>query len=256
MAARHVAFLAGLAFMPISGYAHADDPSPRAIVERAIEAAGGRDALARYKRPFLRVAEGTLPGRNGPTAFEIKVTASLPDKLRTDQTIPNGGKFSIVFNGDHGWRQSSGPATPGGRTLTPPKVGPQAMEESGIQAMRGTLYGQWLATLLPLVDDGFELTKLDDLVIDGRPAAGVHVSHKDRPEVQLYFDKETYALVKLARKVNDRSFEEYYHNYVELNGLKYPQIIEQHFNGKTQIEMRTKEFKFLDQVEEGTFDKP
>lgn len=255
MAVRVVAFWACLAFVSMCGDARADEPvTATIIVERAIEAAGGRDALARYKHPFRRVSEGTLPGRNGPTAFEIKVTALLPDKLRTDQKMPGGEKFSIVFDGDKGWHSSSGAA--GGRTFSPPKVGPQALDDGGIKRTRDMLYGQWLTTLLPLVDDAVKLTKLDDLLIDGRPALGLNVSRQDRPDVQLYFDKETFALVKLARKANDRSYEEYYHNYGELDGLKYPRVVEQHFNGKKAIEMQTKELTFLDEVEQGTFDQP
>lgn len=211
MTARQTAVLRCLAVLCSCSHALADEQvEARAIVERAIEAAGGRAALARYKKPFLRVSEGTLPGRNGPTAFEIKVTVLLPEKLRTDQSNADGVKFSIVFDGKQGWTNSSGaPARPlpgpGGR-VQQPKVGPREMNEDGIRLNRYGLYAQWLATLLPIVDEDRELKKAEDLTIDGRTAAGISVTRKDWPEVRLYFDKETSALVKLARKtiVNDQ----------------------------------------------------
>lgn len=262
MASRHVALMACFALLSIHHPASADEQADaRAIVERAIEAAGGRAVLARYKKPLLRVSEGTLPGRQGlPTAFEIKVITLLPDKIRTDQKMANGGTFAIVFDGNKGWTNQTGTAAGPvlGARVQQPKVGPQEMDEAAIQRTRHvTLYAEWLATLLPLLDeDGFAIKKLDDLVIDGRPAVGISVTRQDRPDIRLYFDKETFALVARKIIVNDRSLERYYHNYAELDGLKYAGLIEDHANGKKQIEMRTKEFRFLDDVEEGTFDKP
>jgi hypothetical protein len=111
-------------------------------------------------------------------------------------------------------------------------------------------------TLALLDEDGFTLKQVDDLAIDGRPAVGISVTRKDRPDIRLYFDKETLSLVASKLLENDKWFERYYHNYAELDGLKYAGLIEDHADGKKQIEMQTKEFRFLDDVEKGTFDKP
>ena len=116
MAARRVTVFACLALLPAQSQVIADEPGEaRAIVDRAIEAAGGRAALARYKKPFVRVAEGTAEGGKGDETFKIKITTQLPDKLRTDQTSNNGRTFQIVFNGKKGWNKSAGPMPPGAR---------------------------------------------------------------------------------------------------------------------------------------------
>jgi hypothetical protein len=151
MATRRVAIFAFLALLPARSLVMADEQGDaRAIVERAVEAAGGRAALSRYKKPLLRVSEGMLPGRQGlPTAFEIKEITLLPDKIRTDQRMASEDKYSTVFDGDKGWRTSTGLSTgpSGERVVTPPKV--REMNAREIQRTRYVrLYAAWIVTLL------------------------------------------------------------------------------------------------------------
>lgn len=130
------------------------------------------------------------------------------------------------------------------------------MNEAQVGMARERLYAQWLTTLLPLDDKVFRMALVPEITIDNRPAAGVNIAHDDRPDVQLYFDKETFAPVKLARKVNDRSYEEFYDDYAELDGLIYAKKTVQYGNGQKIAEIQTTELKFLDAVEDGTFEQP
>lgn len=226
----------------------------RAVVDRAIDFLGGRDVLARYKKPFARLSNGTIFTGGDTKAVKVKLTTSFPDKTRTDQTGEHGW-FLLVFDGEKGWFES-GSRLPANRAPAPKKSGPREMNETMVRLTRDRVYQQWLATLLPLDDPAFHLAKVDEIVIDGRPAAGIKVSREARPDVQFYFDKENYALVKLARSVNDRRFEEFYRNYGDFDGLKYPRLIVQFNNGKKMVELKTTELTFLDAVEEGTFEQP
>ena len=242
----------------IGAPANADEPpSARAIIDKAIAFAGGREALARYKKPFVRQSEGTVIDGGGSRAIKVKLTTWFPDKTRTDQTGERG-TFLLVFNGDQGWHKSTMTVKPppGIRTLGPPNTGTQEMKEVGVKMTRDRMYQQWLTTLLPLNEPAFRFSAPKEVTIDNRPALGIIVSHDDRPDVELYFDKETFALVKLARKINDRSYEEFYHNYSELDGLKFPTVVQQFANGKKLVELQTTDLKFLDAVEDGTFAQP
>ena len=250
MIARWVAVLSSCAFGLASGRATADEPSDaRAIVNQAIEFAGGREALARYRKPFVCQQDGTAIGGKGPEAFQRKVTTHFPDKWRSDQT--GNAAMTIVINGDKGWSKSRAPGrgAPGPFRL-------QEMNPAQAKAASERVYAQWLTTLLPLDDEAFHLSTVEEITIDNRPAVGVDVSHQDRPNVQLYFDKDTFALVKLARKVNELPFEEFYDDYAELDGLVYPKKTVHFGNGKKLTEIKTTEMKFLDSVEEGTFEQP
>jgi hypothetical protein len=109
---------------------------------------------------------------------------------------------------------------------------------------------------LPLDDGEFQLTPLDEIVLDERSAVGVKVSHHDRPDVRLYFDKEAMTLVRLSREVGGRSLEFTYDDFAELDGLVYPKKIVHSVNGKKSVEMETTEFKFLDEVDETIFEEP
>jgi hypothetical protein len=170
MTARWAVLVSCCAVALAGGRAAADERAEaRAIIDQAIEFAGGREALARYERPFVCLREGTATGGNGPEAFKMKVLTHLPDKLRTDQTSSGGRKFNLVFNGEKGWNKSSG-LPPGVRTFGPPKVGAQEMNAVQITNTRERLYGQWLSALLPLDDEAFQLSKAAEITIDNRPA--------------------------------------------------------------------------------------
>jgi hypothetical protein len=132
----------------------------------------------------------------------------------------------------------------------------KVMDAVTLRGQQDLLYARWLATLLPLDDAEFQLTQLDEIMLDERPAVGVKVAHKDRPDVRLYFDKDAMTLVKLAREFNGRLFEETYDDFAELDGLVYPRKIVQYALGNKFTEMETTEFRFLDEVDEAIFEKP
>ena len=244
-------FVAGLVaayFVTAASAEEAESAAARKIIDRAIEAAGGREALKRYEKPFYVVRKGKALGGTGWVDFTIKVTTWLPEKASSDQqSIINGKKreSGSRFNGEKGWQIGS--SLPGQTT---------EINAEAVKLKRDFLYGEWVSTLLPLSDPQFELTSLDEIMLDGRPAVGVKISREDRPDVRLYFDKDAMTLVKLSREFNDRLFEETYDDFTELDGLVYPKKIVQYMIGNKHTEMETTEFKFLDEVDEAIFEKP
>lgn len=224
-----------------------EQPDARAIIDSAIKFAGGREALACYEKPFVRSVKATAKGGRGPEEYEIKTTTLFPDKYRTYQTGAKGGVFELVLNGEKGWHKST---APGGA------VRRNEMIDIPLRAQRERLYAEWLSTLLPLDDEDFRLSMVKEIVIDGRPAVEVNISCDERSDVQLYFDRETFAPVKVAFKVGDRVYEKYYDDYAELDGLVYPKKETNYVNGNKVLEMQTSELKFLDSVEDKTFQEP
>ena len=221
----------------------ADSAAARKIIDRAIEAAGGREALKRYEKPFYMVRKGKALGGMGWEDFTIKVTTWLPEKVSVDQESTVNGKKRVSgsrFNGEKGFHL---PAM-------------KEMDGNSLRMNRDLVYGQWVAKLLPLDAPQFELTALAEIMLEGRPTVGVKISCEDRPDVRLYFDKDAMTLVKLARDFNGRLFEETYDDFAELEGLVYPKKIVQYMLGKKMTEMETTEFEFLDKVDDAIFEQP
>lgn len=226
----------------------ADPTAARKIIDQAIEAAGGREALKRYEKPFYMVQKGKALGGTGWDEFAIKVTTWLPEKDSRDQESTSNGKKRVSgsrFNGEKGWQ--IGYSSRGGAT---------EMTAMAIELTRERLYFDWVNTLLPLDDAEFRLTVLDEIMVDGRPAVGVKVSRMNQKDVRLYFDKDAMTLVKQVIDYNGRLSERYYDDFAELDGLVYPKKLVHHVNGSKVIEMETTEFEFLDEVDSAIFEKP
>ena len=245
MNARCVAagFIAATAWLVAGAAAEeAESAAARKIIDRAIEAAGGREALKRYEKPFRLERKGkSFVG--GDIDFTLRFTTWLPDKLRTKEELNRNGQktsLGVRFNGEKGFY------LPANREL----------DGRGLGNIRELLYGYWLATLLPLDDPQFKLAALDEIMLDGRAAIGVKITCGDRPDVRLYFDKDAMTLVKLVREFNGTLSEQIYDDFADLDGLVYPKKVVQYSDGKKITEMETTEFKFLDKVDEAIFEQP
>ncbi len=233
---------------------HASAEDARLIIDMAIHAAGGREALRKYQGPVFREQRGKTFAGSGPFEITLKVTEWLPDKMRTEQvTLRQGIKVPAVqgLNATRGWITVESREPP----ARLPMYKATEMDATTIEATRNRLYMHWVATLLPLDEAAFQLATVDDIAIDSRPAIGVSVSHPDRPQVELYFDKETFLMVKLARVANGRVIAEFYFDHAELEGLVYPTRTVVHKDGKKVLEIETTEFKFIDPPADDFFDE-
>jgi hypothetical protein len=213
-----------------------DDPGEALeLIDKAIEAAGGREALANYAKPFVlkrkTKAYGTIRGTGESTR---QTTRWFPDRFRTESPIPQDGEPSeiiTVFNGRSGKSRGFGP---GGIRV-------RQLDAIQTQQVRDDIYAEWVATLLPLRCDGFRLSPIEEIVLEGRPSASVMISRKDRPDIRLYFDKETFVLTKLARTSQGhkgiQSLNHLYDDYAELDGLVYPRKSTTYLDDVKIIEM-------------------
>jgi len=230
----------------------AEAKRPREIIDQAIIEAGGSEALARYKQPF-RQKYKTIDPRGKASVRDGRITILLPDKLREENTATIRGQavaLGSVFNGKQGFERGAG--GPPGRL----QIQHRTMGAAEIKGHRNRLYAQWVSTLLPLDDAAFEFGGIEEIGLDERAAFGVRVSRAKRPDVRLYFDKETMMLVKLSWRPNETvEAAQVFDDFAELDGLAYPRKITFFLNGKPVNERHVTEFEFLDKVEDGTFEK-
>ncbi len=177
--------LAPLLLLAAAAPLRADEP--RAI----IQAHGGADNLERCTASRMTF-EGRIPAAE---TLNLKMSGTWLLQGHDRQKIVfrvtlEGQDFEAIelVAGGKGWRRWTGPGQQEG------DVSPEELKlmEAGLQEAHAR-------SLLPLLRDGkFTLTALPETVLQGRPAVGVKASYPNRPDVSLWFDRETYLLVKTA----------------------------------------------------------
>jgi hypothetical protein len=235
----------GLVFaLPAASARAADRAAALAVIEKAVKAQGGADGLARAALA-ARGGKGVLALRGSDLPFTTEEILNLPNQSRVKLEV-NRAQIMEVFNDDRGWKQS------GGATI--------AMSPGRLAEVREEAYVWWLATLAPLLKDGFDLDVLPEINVDGRPAAGVKVTARGRPDAALYFDKDSGRLVKIRRRAKEAGIESdkeyFYSDYKDVDGVKIPGKEVVHLNGRKFSEVQYTEYKFLRKPDESAFARP
>ncbi len=181
------ALAAGLLAVP-SGRA-ADDP--RAVVEKAVRATGGEEALARGLA-VRKLVKGTLHQLDGLT-FAGESISQQPGQSKVILGFEVGvTKMSVVqvCNGDKAWA----------RTNDEPALEADAQT---LASMKTSLYVDHVMTLVPLLKDKeFTLTAAGAAKVEGRDAVGVKAARKGRTDVLLHFDKENGLLAQVEYRTH------------------------------------------------------
>jgi len=219
------------------------------VVEAAIQAHGGAEALARTQT-VVRQSAGQMTVAGQDVVFACEYTARLPQRWRRHEVLRVGDQalhVLVVVNGDRGWQSSGGAVT---------TIAPERLKE-----LREDAYAQWLTTLLPLKkESSLQLVPLPETKVNGEPAVGVKVSSKDHADVKLYFDRKTGLLVKMERQTMEAGLpvarEEIYEGYKEFDGVKLPTRVVQAVGGKKVLEITEASYRFPERIEEATFAKP
>ncbi len=230
--------------------ARADEPAEvRAILDKAVQAAGGEANLARA-RTYTQKATGKFFGPARPVAFTGEWVVNLPAQVREAiEAESDGMKFRAVkvIDGDKGWlRVNNGSA--------------EELDKDALAEAREQLYALDVATLLPLKEKEYTLAALGESKVGERPAVGVKVTRPGRPAVSLSFDKEKGWLLRVEfsapfRKTSAR-WEIVYDDYHDVGGLKRPKKTTIRRDGKVFVESEVTEFKPLDKVDAKQFEKP
>ena len=227
----------------------ADADNAGAVLDKAIQAHGGADKLARL-RAVVRTAEGEL-SFGGAAAVPATCEAALvpPEQGRWSFELEvNGQKvpLTIAVNGAKGWRSGGGMV--------------KELTKLEAEEPRAEVYVAWLTSLLPLKEAGFQLSTLPEIKIGALPAVGIKVTRKGSPDVKLYFDKQTGLLVKAERKGKeagiDTTKEYLFTKPKEYGGLKLPTRHVERSNGKKVAEWTIGSYKFPGRIDAKEFAKP
>jgi hypothetical protein len=235
----------GLAAGPLAA---ADRDMALAVIEQAIKAHGGADALTRAQTA-VRTSTGTMSLFGKDLAFTDEMTWQLPDRFRLVIDVGTGQDrthLTLVVNPDKGWQATGGMVV---------DLGPDRLEELHEEA-----YVLWLTTLTPLRKTGFELTPLPDAQVGSRQAAVVKVASKGHADARLYFDKDSGLLIKLERRAKEAGLavdKEYlYGEPKDFDGAKLPTKLQETINGKRFTDLTNISYKFPRGVNDAVFARP
>jgi outer membrane lipoprotein-sorting protein len=207
-----------------------EDDGGRAIVAKAIQAAGGEKNLAKLQSATW-TETGTYYGMGDGLPYTGKYAASRPNKFRMEIE----GVFTTVLNGEAGWIQAGGET----KKMTKEQF---ALEQYNHKA-------GWIITLVPLKDKAFDIKSVPAAKKDGEMVV-VQVTRKDYPTVKLYFSAKTNLLVKseYRTKAADLEFKEVvmefsYSKYQDVDGGKVPHKLVVKRDGKQFVEAEVSELK-------------
>jgi hypothetical protein len=245
-------FLLGVAALGVQArpLAADDQSKARAVIDRAIQAAGGAKNLARYKA-ILGEGHGTYYGMGSALACTVDGAVQFPRQKRIELKLDFSGmmvSYLQVLNGDKGWVSVQGNT--------------QAMDKAQLADAREDVYYDWLTTLAPLRDPAFHLTPLQAITVDGKPAVGVKVSRKGHHDVRLYFDKESSLLVKGEMAVRppgkdkDVLQESFYSDYKSIKGVQRPRKRTVKRDGKRFLTVEFTDLKVEEKADPKLFAEP
>jgi hypothetical protein len=228
-----------------SGVVRGDDESDaRAIVAKAIKATGGEEKLAKFNAQTWKET-GTYYGMGDGLPYIGNYAAQWPKQFKMEIV----GVFTVAINGDSGWVQA------GGET--------KEMTADELKPYKETLHVGWVATLVPLKDKKFKLSKLGETKVKDRSAVGVRVSSEGHREVNLYFDKDSSLLIKTesraiaaeqgGKEVNE---ETYLSEFKDVEGVKIPHKALVTRDGEKYVEAETTEVVPAGKLDDSVFGKP
>jgi hypothetical protein len=202
-----------LAGSPIASRA---DDDGKAILDKAIKAAGGEEKLAAAKSATWK-AKGKISFGGMDSEFTSS-GAAQGDKYRQEFESEFGGmkvKGIIVVNGDKGWQKFGDDAA--------------EMDKDALANQKRNNYLQLApSNLVALKGKGYKISAGAETKVDGKACEALKVTGPDGKEFTLLFDKETNLPVKqIAPKVAfidgmEMDQETIYSNYKDFGGIKLP----------------------------------
>ena len=234
-----VALLAAVAFTTRADDAKPAKPDARAmaVIEKAITATGGAEALTKYPVSTAKV-KGVLSQQGLEMDFTGEVVIQAPDKFRLELDADVAGmkiKIVQVVSGDKMKMTNDGQPAP--------------LDDMTKAELRASAAVSDLASLVPLTKGKYAVKSEGE---EGEFAVLI-VTGKDIKELKLYFDKATGLLTKTARKAivemgstAEVLVEVNLSEYKDIQGVKTPTKSVVTHDGKKFITMTALETKYSD----------
>lgn len=227
-----------------------DGAEVKTLIDQVVKAAGGEAKAAKLKNT---TAKAKLSIQQGGMEIGILFQVSMQDfdKLRLEgEATANGQTMSgtLVLNGDKAWTKDNNGTRP-----FPKEV--HTFFVNAISALRAT-------QLLPhLKGDAFKLNHLGETNLGEQTAVGIAVARKDRPDINIFFDKKTNLPIKSEVRVTDPmnqeiTLEYHFSEYRDFDGLRHPSRITIKGVGGVDVVMEITELQTPDTFDGSLFAEP
>ncbi len=181
----------GLALaLTLGGALHAAD-TPRTILERAIQAMGGKEKIT---LPHAKVQhhKGSVEFKDQPGIPALTVTGTSylqGGRYRSDLKMSLAGQeipASVLLTETESWRHANGQWT--------------KLTEAEMEYFRIARYADLVSELVPLRDKVYQLELLPETEVEAKKAVGIKVTREGKPEIALYFEKDSGLLCRVNYK--------------------------------------------------------
>lgn len=215
-------------------------PTAEQIVERYVQALGGRAAIERVSS---QVSKGTFEIPDFGATGTVEIYAKAPNKQVTISTSAGFGATVRAFDGAAGWEQS-------------PMSGLRDLKGAELALMKRD---SDLQRSLKFKDFYSKLTVTGKESLNGHEAYVVEaVPNEGNPE-KLYFDTQTGLLVRKDVEMMSRrgkvTLNVYLENYKEVNGLKVP-FTERRVSPSFSLTILLDDVKQNVPIDDAKFNKP
>jgi hypothetical protein len=216
----------------------AQDPA-RALLDRAIAAAGGATNLQRHRvLAWHGTASIDVSGRTVRIEGDWRIEP--PDRAHIETFEIDKGPAStrsLFIDGDKGWTIRDG------QSLVLPKL--------FVGNEREQFYLYWLARLVPLLEKEFRLTMVEP---DEQRRAGFRVEREGRREATLYFTADA-RLVRIVSTVTDPASglelpqELRFSGEITAGGIRWPRRIQVVQKGTVFFDLELSDLQTLETLE-------
>src|SRR5262245_26680190 len=228
------------------------------VLDKAIEAIGGSETLAKFKAACWETNEKSY-GPDGTGTFAAEYARQGSEQFhRSMKFALDDGRVTnaLVINGAEGWVRNRLGAVVAITERT-----------SLAEAKTNSIYLSWITTLIPLKGKEFKLSSGGELKLGDRVASCLLISHDGYHDVLLCFDKETGLLARSERPIKVQSGspqeigkvlieEKLYTDYQTTDGVRWARRIITKIDGKVRNETEVLEFKFHEKLDDAVFAKP
>jgi hypothetical protein len=232
----------------------ADDAAEaRAVLDKGIKALGGADKLEKLPATSWK-STGSFTAGDQKVEITDTWTVQGHTKFRWELEASFNGMTQrgvLVMNGDEGW----GKGGPDNKTEDIPK--------EVLPMLKADMHtARLVELLLPFRDKGFTLSHLGELKINDKTCVGIKIKHKDYPDVDLYFDKDTGLPTRSEMRVKEPQASDeithafYFSDYKEFGGRMFATKVVLKRDDKPAMEMTRSDVQPKEKADDSDFAKP
>ena len=217
-------------------------PLAREILQRAIDAIGGDQALERLKSQMMWMERGTYYGMGDGIPYTAQYSSMWPNWYRKEVE----DSITLAINGNEAWVSGQG--------------GDHKLEKDLQMELVKQARVAWAVRLFPLKDKDYDLVSLDDLEMDGKKLIGFKAMYPDGRDILFYFDQETYLLNRIETSIVTPEYGEqtvrsevFFEDYKSFGGILMPSKYKVYYDKKLFADAEVIDYKLFATLDPALF---